>query len=88
MSKEIPWNKFIVERFVEMAMLNEEEQMVLRTRVIGWTRLQQADKLGMSVATVDRIIKTLKEKYDSVQKYDPMLPPRKNSAEEVYMDTH
>lgn len=88
MSKEVPWNKFIVERFVEVAMLNEEEQMILRTRVVGWTRLQQADKLGMSVATVDRIIKTLKEKYDNVQKYDPMLPPRKVSAEEIYMDTH
>lgn len=51
MAKEVPWNKFIVERFVEVAMLNEEEQMILRTRVMGWTRLQQADKLGMSVAT-------------------------------------
>lgn len=88
MAHEVPWNKIIVERFVEMAMLSEEEQMILRTRVMGWTRLQQADKLGMSVATVDRIIKTLKEKYDGVQKYDPMLPPRKTSPEEVYMDTH
>lgn len=42
----------------------------------------------MSLATIDRIIARLKVKYDNVQKYDPILPPRKFSAEETYMDTH
>lgn len=86
MSHQISWNKYIVERFVELAMLTKEEEMVLRTRVAGWSRVEQSMKLGMSVATVDRIIARLKNKYDDIQKFDPLLPPRKSSAEEDRMD--
>lgn len=86
MSHQVPWNKFIVERFCELAMLTKDEEMVLRTRVAGWTRVEQSLKLGMSIATVDRIISRLKTKYDNVQKYDPLLPPRRSSAEEDRMD--
>lgn len=82
MSKQVPWNKYIVERFVELALLTKDEEMVLRTRVAGWSRVEQSMKLGMSVATVDRIIARLKNKYDDIQKFDPLLPPRKSSAEE------
>lgn len=60
----------------------------MRTRVKGWTITKQAMELGMSEAKVNKIIARLKVKYDNVQKYNPMLPPRKNSAEETYMDTH
>lgn len=88
MSKQVPWNKLIVEEFAKEAMLSNEEQMILRTRVMGWTRIQQSQELGLSVASVDRIISGLKEKYDAVQKYDPLLPPRRTSKEEEYMDTH
>lgn len=88
MSKQVPWNKLIVEEFAKEAMLSNEEQMILRTRVMGWTRIQQSQELGLSVASVDRIISGLKEKYDTVQKYDPLLPPRRTSKEEEYMDTH
>lgn len=88
MSKQVPWNKIIVETFIEEGMLSEEEQMILRTRAAGWTRTRQAMELGMSLASVDRIIKRLKVKYDNCQKYSPLLPPRKYSAEETYMDSH
>ena len=88
MAHQVPWSKLILEEFIAQALLNEDEEMVMRTRVAGWSRLEQADKLGMSVATVDRIIAVLKKKYDEIQKYDPILPPRKTSAAEVYMDTH
>lgn len=76
MSKQVSWNKYIVERFVELALLNHDEEMILRTRVAGWSRVEQSMKLGMSVTTVDRIIKRLKRKYDDIQKFDPLLPPR------------
>lgn len=88
MSHQVPWNKIIVERFIELAMLTEDEEMILRTRVAGWSRTQQADKLGMSISTVDKIIANLKIKYDGVQKYDPLLPPRKSSAKETWMDNN
>lgn len=88
MSKQVPWNKIIVERFIETAMLTDIEQKVLRTRVAEMSIVQQAQMLGLSEATVSRIIKRLKMKYDKAQKYDPLLPPRKTSAKETWMDTH
>lgn len=88
MAKQVPWNKIILEEFINLAMLTEDEEAIMRTRVAGWTRTRQSIELGMSLATVDRHIAQLKLKYDSVQKYSPILPPRKESAEELYMDTH
>jgi len=88
MSKEVPWNKLIVETFVDEALLTQDEEMILRTRVAGWTRIQQSEQLGMSLSTVDRIIKSLKYKYDNVQKYCVMLPPRKMSDTEKWLDEH
>lgn len=88
MAKQIPWNKIILEEFIALASLTKEEEMVMRTRVDGWTVTQQAQAFGMSESTVNRIIKRLKVKYDGVQPYSPLLPPRKFSVEETYMDTH
>lgn len=88
MSNQVPWNKVILERFIELAVLTKDEEAIMRTRVAGWTITQQSIELGMSVSTVNRIIDKLKKKYDAVQKYDPILPPRKSSAKELYMDTH
>lgn len=88
MAKQVPWNKLIVEEFCKEALLTKDEEMILRTRVAGMSRLQQAEQLGMSIATVDRIIATLKRKYDSVQAYDVLLPPRKMSAEETWLDNN
>lgn len=62
--------------------------MVLRTRAQGWTVKRQALELSMSEASVHRIIKRLKHKYDEAQKHNIILPPRKKSAKELYMDTH
>ena len=62
--------------------------MIMRTRVAGWTRTRQAAELCMSLSTVDKIISRLKVKYDHVAKYNPILPPRKMSAAETYMDNN
>lgn len=88
MSKQVPWDKYILERFIETAVLTKEEEMIMRTRVAGWTITRQSIDLGISESSINRIIKRLKIKYDNVQKYDPLLPPRKFSAKETYMDTH
>lgn len=88
MSKQVAWNKIILEKFIEIAMLNDEEEAIMRTRVAGWTITKQAMELGMSEAKVSKIIARLKKKYDKVQKYEPLLPPRKSSAKETYMDEH
>lgn len=86
MAHEVPWNKIILEEFIEQAILTKEEEEIIRTRVAGWTRVEQSMKFGMSIQKVDRIIANLKEKYDNVQKYDVLLPPRKSSKEEDRMD--
>lgn len=86
MSHQVIWTKTIVEEFVKEAMLSKDEEMVLRTRAAGWTRQKQAMEFGMSLATIDRIIKRLKVKYDAAEKCNPLLPPRKQSAQETYMD--
>lgn len=88
MSKEVPWSKIILEEFIKEALLSKEEEWIMRTRCAGWPRTRQAEELGISMATLDRRIRDLKEKYDRVQKYDVLLPPRKESAEEKYMDEH
>lgn len=55
--------------------------MVMRTRVAGWPRTKQAMQLHMSIGKLDKTIKRLKVKYDHVAMHDPILPPRKFSAE-------
>ena len=88
MANQVPWNKIILEEFIRLAALTKDEEMIMRTRVSGWSRTRQAMELGMSIATIDRHIKRLKEKYDKVQKYSALLPPRKSSDAETWMDTH
>lgn len=88
MAHQVPWGKVILEAFIEEAMLTKEEEMIMRTRVAGWTITRQARELGMSEASVNRAISRLKKRYDAVQKYSAILPPRKESAAELYMDTH
>lgn len=88
MTKQVAWSKIILEEFISEALLTEEEEIIMRTRIKGWTITKQSMELGMSEAKVNKIIAELKKKYDNVQKYNPILPPRKSSKEELYMDTH
>lgn len=88
MARQVPWTKVIVEEFISLASLSKEEEAVMRTRAAGYTIIEQSMALGMSTRKIDRIIRRLKIKYDLVQPYSVLLPPRKNSAQETYMDTH
>lgn len=86
MSHQVPWGKVILEEFISQAQLTDLEERVMRTRVAGWSRVKQADTFGISLSTLDRIIKLLKLKYDHAQKYSAILPPRRYSAQEAWMD--
>lgn len=88
MAHQVNWNLIILEEFVRLASLTEEEEQIMRTRIRGKTVTQQSMELGMSVSKVNRIIARLKVKYDNVQPYSDILPPRRFSAKETYMDTH
>lgn len=88
MTRQIIWTKIIMEEFIDLANLSKEEEMVLRTRCDGWTITKQAQELHMSKSKVDSIVRDLKLKYDMVQPYSTILPKRKASKKELYMDTH
>lgn len=88
MAHQVIWTKLIMEHFIENANLTPVEEHILRLRCAGKTRTEISMLLHLSVATVDRAVARLKKKYDIVQQYDPILPPRKFSAQELYMDTH
>lgn len=88
MAQQVPWTNIILEEFVRLGGLTKEEEWVMRTRVAGWSRTKQANELHMSIESVDRIIRRLKKKYDMVQPHSALLPPRKFSVKETWMDTH
>lgn len=81
MSHQVIWTKLILETFIEDANLSKDEEIIMRTRAAGWTRTEQSMKLGMSVSMVDKLIARLKTKYDAAARYNPLLPPRKASAQ-------
>lgn len=80
MSHQVRWNKVILEEFISLANLTEAEEIVIRTRVAGWSRLEQCERLGISTATLDRIISRLKRKYDDCAEYSVLLPPRHSES--------
>ena len=57
MSKQILWNKLILEEFINLASLTEDEEHIIRLRVGGYTNEQIALKLGLSRSTVNRYTK-------------------------------
>jgi len=88
MSHEVIWTKFVLERFIELGNLTREEEMIMRTRASGMTITEQSMMFDMSPASVSRVIRRLKDKYDECQKNDLLLPKRKTSEKERYMDSH
>lgn len=76
-SKEVSWNRFIFDEFCRDAMLSDDEIKILETRIRGWSRTKQSIEFGLSLSVVDKIIATLKQKYDNVQPNNPILPPRR-----------
>ena len=77
MTKQVPWNRIILEEFINLSTLTKDEEDVIRTHAAGWSRKEQSIKLGMSISKIDMIIHGLKLKYDSVQPYSKVLPVRK-----------
>lgn len=87
-SHEVTWTKIILEEFISVGGLTKEEEMIMRTRCAGWTITKQANELCMSSRTVDRLIRSCKDKYDVAQKHSLILPPRKTSEKEKFMDNN
>lgn len=84
MAQQVPWDQQILDEFIRRALLSEEDQWLLRSRIDGMSRSQQAEHLGLSERSVDRRISRLKSKYDHVQPGSSGLPPRRRRAADTW----
>ena len=84
MAQQVPWDQQILDEFIRRALLSEEDQWTLRSRIGGMSRSQQAEHLGLSERSVDRRISRLKSKYDHVQPGSSGLPPRRRRAADTW----
>lgn len=73
----ILWDTVMLADFRTLACLTEDEDKVLTAWAKGWSNVKMADQLGMSDRTVSRHLESIRDKYDAVQIYSPLLPPRK-----------
>lgn len=89
MAKQIHWTEKTCKSFIQKAMLNAEEIYILENRIKGMTVLEMSYNLNRSEATIHRIIRRIRHKYDVIQKeYPNEFPIRQISKQEIYMDTH
>lgn len=72
--KKVPWNREIYREFVSLSFLTEEEERILQSRIDGWNQTAQAYELHISLATLNRRIRRLKDKYNSAAEYNEKLP--------------
>ncbi len=66
-----------MDEFINLASLSEDEDLIIRARAAGWSRVKMCHEFNMSLAAIDRIVARLKRKYDAVQPYSDKLPVRK-----------
>lgn len=87
MKPRVPWTKTMLEKFIEEALLNEDEERVLRTRIAGWSIVKQSLEMNVSTATISRIVKSIHDKYKAIQPLFPdVFPPLKKSKFEDALD--
>ena len=83
MNPKVPWTKSMLDKFIDEALLTKDEEQVLRTRIAGWSIVKQSMEMGLSTATISRIIKNIAKKYKAVQPlYPDIFPPLKESKYE------
>ena len=71
------WTRRIKEIFIQEAMLDEKEVILLESCIKGEKRTAQAAKLNLSPETLQRRVKKLQQKYDWVQKeHSDVMPER------------
>jgi hypothetical protein len=96
MPKSLVWGKIITETFLEESGINDRIKLgdskarilegIMRTRVAGWSVAKQAEEFHVSVDTVNKYIRELKDLYDETQRYSMILPIRKQSKREQELD--
>lgn len=70
------WTDDLFNKFVKVAMLNDEESRIIWLRIHQYTLIEIAEDLGVSISTVSRRLRILKDKYDSLSAEGYGFPPR------------
>lgn len=74
--KDIQWNRVMIREFKTLACLSDDELSVLHDWAIDNSITETAMKLNMCETKVKDIRKRLREKYDAVEIFTPLLPKR------------
>lgn len=93
MSRQVKWTKIILETFLEESGINDRINLgddkakilseIMRTRCAGWCITKQAMEFNISVDTVNKYVRELKDLYDETQKNSIILPPRRKDKAEL-----
>ena len=73
---DLVWDKRMIAEFIEQACLTDDEVVVLKDLAYDKSIVETAMKYHMSETRVSDIRKRLRDKYDRVQPYSDVLPPR------------
>lgn len=65
--------KAMIEGFIVNGCLNSEDEQIVKLRMLRWSREKIAEEMHISVSTLDKKIKRLKDVYDEVQRLHPEL---------------
>ena len=74
--RDILWNKIMLREFESLACLSEEETEVLHDWAYGKSIVHTSMRCHMGETKVKDIRRTLRDRYDAVQTYSPLLPKR------------
>lgn len=74
--KDIQWNAIMLREFRYLACLSDEEYSVAYDWAHSKSITETAMNRNMDNSKVKDIRKTLRQKYDEVEKYSPLLPKR------------
>lgn len=73
---DIPWNRIVLNEYRSLCPPTEEEDKILNDWARGKSLVHTAMTYNMSTRLVDKIRRQIREKYDAVQIYTPLLPKR------------
>lgn len=65
--------KAMIDGFIVNGCLNHEDEQIVRLRMAKWSREKIAEEMHISVSTLDKRIKRLKDVYDQVRRMHPEL---------------
>lgn len=74
--KDIRWNQIMLREFQSLSCLSDDEKEVLHDWAHGKSIVHSAVRLHMGETKVKDIRKAIRDKYDDVQPYTPLLPKR------------